>query len=324
MGEIDDFTTAESMRGEITSSPAALPSIEEESKPMRRKLWQTTVRESLLPLLPPPVIRGIHSIDAALSVHVGPEPTITLTVTILVAWIMVALLQRILSRSSGRAIKTVDEDPLLSKGREERFDATVLLIGPRNAGKTRLFYHICYLEPNMPTVASLKPNVGVASSPSDDSEAALRIRIMDWPGHAPIAETLAALNSGSTNTLRVVLVVDATQPVAAAAELLYQLLQYAHEQTVASRPKNTTLPVLVACHKKDLPKAKNDKRIKIQLRTELERLLSHANPAWWSPHQPVDLDEVPRLQLFLTTTSCQDAALSSDVMEFCRTGTVSS
>jgi signal recognition particle receptor subunit beta len=317
-----ELTAAESSSESTTSTEAPLPMIEEEER-MRRTMWQTTVRESLLPFLPPPVTRGIHTLDAALSVYVGPEPTISLTVTILVAWFTVALLQRCLSRRSGRAIKTVDDDPLLSS-REERFDATVLLIGPRNAGKTRLFYQICHAEPNMPTVASLKPNVGVASLPIAHAADPSRLRVMDWPGHAPLSEALAALQTtGKSNTpLRLMLVLDATQPVAPAAEFLWELLLYLHAPPRRSHA-TPRLSVLVACHKKDLPKAKNDKRIKIQLRTELERRLSHAAPEWWPPHQSVDLDELPLVPLLcFATTTCHDATLSVEVMEFCRTGTI--
>ena len=292
---IDPAVSTDGISSESAST--SLPILE--NKPTRRRVWQTSVRESLIPWLPPPVARGIHSIDAALLDHVGPEATITLTITLFLGWCTVAFLQRCLSRR-GRAIKTVESDPLKG-GKDEHYDATVLLIGPRNSGKTRLFYQMCHSEHNMPTVSSIKPNVGVWTTADQ-----IKLRVVDWPGHAPILEVLRreeARNAGAA--LRIILVLDATQSVAAAAEVLWQLVQ-----TTSTTKRRTPLPVLVACHKRDLPKAKNDKRIKIQLRTELER------------QEVVDLDELPGVQLFFVTTSCVDATLSDEWMEFCRTGTV--
>jgi Signal recognition particle receptor beta subunit len=258
------------------------------------RLWQATVRESLVPFLPPPVTQGIRTIDSTLAVYVGPEATVTISVTLLVAWVVVALVQRWISSRTGPAIKAVvsgdDEGTTLSKN-EGTYDATVLLAGPRNGGKTRLFYQLCYTERYIPTVMSLEPNVGVTTYTGDDStnRSMQRIRYVDWPGYASVQDPsfVSIIAPDVTivkkvHPVRVVLVVDATQPVTIAAEMLFQLFTILYDAYVneppattssSSHSNRTTPSIFVACHKKDFPKAKNDKRIKIQIRTELERLI---------------------------------------------------
>ena len=224
------------------------------------------------------------------------------------------------------------------KKTQQQYDATVLLVGPRNSGKTRLLYQ--FLNHNITsrsggdataataspgTVMSLQTNVvylttvpSTSNSGSiepqqqgdDDHDASNHppslsappsppqiIRWIDYPGHASLYDTslLQILTPTTTTTtphqkrkstlspppLRIVLVVDATQPVTTAAELLFQLFTILYEAHGIHGPTltNPSIPskpcIFVACHKKDIHKAKNEKRIKIQIRTELERLIYH-------------------------------------------------
>jgi hypothetical protein len=91
---------------------------------------------------------------------------------------------------------------------------------------------------------------------------------VDYPGHAALQSQLSSVVK---DCQRIVLVLDSTKSVAEAATVLYQILTDA--SCGEQRKNNTTVvPILLACHKSQLPGAKNWRRLKIQLRTELERL----------------------------------------------------
>lgn len=315
--------------------------------PTATPMFQTRVRQTLTPYLPPPVIRGIKEIDAKLKVTVGPEASITLLSTVLIGWLTIIIVRFLVSRvgGKGRAIADEDEDAVLSGSSLKKgldYDATVLLCGPTRAGKTRLHYQLCYGEKNMPTVMSIKGNVGLsrptksstAASDTNESTATATkepvIRYMDWPGHASLDDP--ALTQVLQSQPRIVLMLDATQPVALAADTLDQLLS---TYAVSSKKKSTTksIPIFVACNKKDFPKAKNWRRCKIQIRTELERLLSvrqgnsktetetvEANATWWPEVEALDLERLPGgVHLYFASTTLEGKG-SPELEHFCRTG----
>jgi signal recognition particle receptor subunit beta len=304
--------------------------------PVEMPMLQTRVRQTITPYLPPPVIRGIQQIDAQLLDTVGPEASVTILSTLLVGWLTISIVRFLSSRvgrGKGRAIADEDEDHVLSGSSLKKvvdYDATVLLCGPTKAGKTRLYYQMCYREKNMPTVMSIKANVGlskpavVATTEDDTKESSSPkepvIRYMDWPGHASLDDP--ALKQVLQSQPRIVLVLDATQPAAPAADTLDELLSL-----YASRPKKSTktIPIFVACHKKDFPKAKNWRRCKIQIRTELERLLSVRQgsedlTSWWPKGEALDLEKLPGgIQLHFASTTCESTGCP-ELEHFCRTG----
>ena len=273
-------------------------------------LMQTKIREKVVPYLPPPVVKGWRQIDPILEPYLGPEPTVTLVGSILLGVLVWQVLKIINSLSSGRAIVDDDDDHVISSSHKKQdYANTILLCGPSNAGKTRLFYHLCFGQTNVRTVTSLRANVEVSEA---------KVRFMDYPGHASLLspQFLDILNSAPG----IVLVLDTTQPVASVADVLYQLLAYAHE-------KQKVFDIFVACHKADAPNAKNWRRIKIQLRTELERLLKVRSMEqdstaefWWTPGKPLDLDNVPQATLQFCSTSCESGVGMQELMEFINEG----
>jgi signal recognition particle receptor subunit beta len=282
-----------------------------------KKIWQEQARAYVMPYLPPPVVKGIVSIDAQLATTVGPEATITVSSTILVSWLVLILIRFFSKRftGGGKAIADDDADNVLSKSamkNKVEYDATVLFCGPMGGGKTRIFYQICAEEKVTKTVTSIKANAGVAPMKSERGDKAT-VRYIDWPGHAPLSDSaLEPLWKAPNDKVRVVLVLDATQPVAAAASVLYTLWEGA-----ATAKRRRT--ILVACHKKDFPKAKNWKRVKIQLRTELERLVTTKKPEWWPASKEVELDDLPQCDLYFCSTSCESNGLVS-IEDYCRKG----
>ena len=208
---------------------------------------------------PPPVVQAMRRIDPKLRPYVGPEATVTLAGTVILSWLVLILLRSCSVLNSRRsAIADDDEDgqgltgsskskSAAAGSAEAQYDATVLLCGPRSGGKTALFYQLGFGLQDMPTVTSIKANVAISrnrplataatSSSTSGEESANsnylpRIRYVDWPGHAPLDDTVlkqSVLNKPSTtrkansensSLLRIVLVLDATQPVATAAESL--------------------------------------------------------------------------------------------------------
>jgi Signal recognition particle receptor beta subunit len=307
----------------------------------KTKRWQTKVRRAVVPFLPPPVARAIvKGVDPLLAPYVGPEATVTLTVTLLalllVTWIGTKLL--LLTRS-GRAVID-DEDDERNNNRVEDYDATVVLTGPKSGGKTRLFYQLCFSDANVPTLMSIKANVGIATHVNDDDKAKPKkptlpghcvIRYVDWPGYAPVHDSVLTSLLATKKDVRLVLVLDATQPVAPAADVLDQWLTIFHNKASSAGGKaQGKRTILIACHKMDLAKAKNDKRIKIQMRTELERIVAaqqtkdkaSSSQTWCSKcSNPLELDDLPYVQLYFCSTKSEGGkGPTPELVEFCRTG----
>lgn len=271
-------------------------------------LLQTRIRERVVPYLPPPVVKGWQQVDPILEPYLGPEPTVTFVGTLLLGVLVWQVLKILSSLSSGRAIVDEDDDQVISSSYKTKdYTATILLCGPPNSGKTRLFYHLCFGQTSVPTVTSLRANVEVSSN---------KIRFVDYAGHASLQsqQFLEVLNDARG----IVLVLDTTQPVASVADVLYQLLTHADKT-------NKVFDIFVACHKIDAPNAKNWRRIKIQLRTELERLLkvrsmeqdSAQDDLWWTPGKPVDFENLQMAQLQFCSTSCESCVGMNELASFC-------
>nr|QXF29031.1 SRb [Vischeria sp. CAUP Q 202] len=143
---------------------------------------------------------------------------------------------------------------------------TIILLGTCGAGKTALFYKI--LHDAVPeTVTSMRESVEGGTLVSEDNGRSVSFRLMDFPGHERLrVDWRKLLIEGALKG--VIYVVDAAefgaQAVRPAAEFLYDVLT---EEAMDEGP-----PVLVACHKADVPGAKAPPRVKALITAELERL----------------------------------------------------
>lgn len=241
----------------------------------------------LRPYLPPPLVLAMRSIDVYFE-DVTPEASTLIFLTAILGWLIIYLIRKILS-IVGNQSSFKDENDVLgaissSTKSNERIVGTVVLCGPSNSGKTVLFHALCCdpLLKNMDDDAAAKllskiPMATVTSIQAADSLIPVsdrngdKIRLLDYPGHVSLRSSLPkALEKAS----RIVLVLDASKPVADAADILFMLLTNPSFPWNSIKPRDSPnrMQVLVACHKSDLTLAKNSKRIKIQLRTELDRL----------------------------------------------------
>ena len=275
----------------------------------------TTIRQAVTPLLPPPLVRAMDQADPLLQPYVGEEESMTVLLSVILALLVWRLVVSLSSSLTGKAVVDDDEDEevVLSKTLQRRsFTDTVLLCGPSGGGKTRWFYRLCHDESQVRTVVSLRANVGFRDG----------VRFMDYPGHEASlnAQVKEVLRDGKT---RIVLVIDASKPLAGGADVLFQLLQETMASSSSGRNKEK-LSIVVACNKSDLSNAKNWRRIKIQLRTELERLLKlstlDANDLWWPPSKPLVLDEAANISLI--STSQVDGTGCDEIHSYCFKGTV--
>lgn len=267
-------------------------------------MWQAMIRESISPFLPPPVTRAMRQIDPILEPYVGPEATITLLLTLMVAWLLGILISQ--CRGTGKAFVD-EEEKLLETKLAREASTTVLLAGSQKSGKTRLFCQIAYGIPRQETVMSLKPNIATVND----------IKYIDWPGVASEFST----DIRYQRNLRVIFVVDATQPARTAADKLFLLLNEILWPQYQKYKLKT--PVFVACHKNDLPKAKNEKRIKIQLRTEIERLVLARNDddkvKWWDSEDRLELDNIAICSFHFGSTTSESKG-APELHDFCKTG----
>ncbi|VEU38277.1 unnamed protein product [Pseudo-nitzschia multistriata] len=294
------------------------------------RLFQTAVRESLTPYLPPPVVKAVRAIDPILEPLVGPEASVTVFGSLLVAWIFYQLLRIAMDFSSGSsaslgrknsAIQEDDRDKdILPSGAETSrpFDGTVLLCGPSLGGKTCLFYELTQPRGSnssnswtIATVRSIKSNTGFLE-PNGSV-----LRLLDTPGHWGPQKLVEVVPLREVQ--RLVVVVDSTQPVAPAADYLYAILTSTIQRGSGSSHANgnNDPAVLIACHKGDHTKAKNPRRIKLQLRNELIRL-SKLDEAGGGDDTDGGRDWEGILNnIPLCSSSVSD---SNAVREFCETG----
>jgi signal recognition particle receptor subunit beta len=266
-------------------------------------IFRTTIRQNITPYLPPPVVTAIYQIDLQLEPYVGPEPSLTILSSLCLALFVWRFLIRATGRAGGKAIQEDDdqEDLNLKQSDRRSFDSTLLILGPSNAGKTSLFYNLVYPERPMPLgfVKSISSNIGYVEQDSSKTV----WRYLDVPGHWGASKLVSVVLQKETID-RMILVLDSTQPVSKAADYLYTLCQ-----------QSNITPILICCHKAKAPKAKNFRRIKLNLRNELERLdkLS-ANPIG------KDWDKV--LGHFEFCSSSIDPLLLDDIRLFCQTGSL--
>ncbi|KAG7345111.1 signal recognition particle receptor beta subunit [Nitzschia inconspicua] len=289
-------------------------------------LFRTKVRKIITPYLPPPIISAMRQIDPQLEPLVGPEASITILGSFVLSFLLFWMVSKLLGTTTGgKAFQDDDHDQnVLQQHNEKSFDGTILLCGPSLGGKTTLFYqllrsstgtenlsghHIC-------TVKSIKSNTGFLQIPqatTDDSNANTTIwRIVDTPGHWGPEKLLQAITLSQVQ--RIVLVVDSTQPAALAADYLQAL--WTNSSTLGSAAPQ----LLVACHKSQHPKAKNIRRLKLQLRSELERLQKlQAMDDNAIVSSSIDWEQALNEQVSICSS---DMAQWKDVQQFCQTGTI--
>ncbi|KAL7443199.1 hypothetical protein ACHAXH_005635 [Discostella pseudostelligera] len=189
------------------------------------------------------------------------------------------------------------------------FQETVVLCGTSNSGKTTLLHYLCNAkekenaswDPPM-TVTSLVANVGYVCPWEDASDNGIHgnmiIRVIDYPGHQSLSSQLATLLL-PTALSRLIFTLDATQPVTDGAALLYQYI-LTHAQVRQSWTKiQKTLVILVVCTKTDVVGSKNYKRMKIQLRNELDKLRKVDLAMSDSSNTTIDADSNSRSKVML-------------------------
>jgi len=270
----------------------------------------TAIRKLSAPYVPPPILRFIHLIDTICNnndYHCSDEPGMSLITALFLAYIVCRSVQGISTSTRKRSTAHLNgkTDPVLrglivpekigsTTGCHKQgstfiagghnpllFKETVVLCGASNSGKTSILHYLCHAKekkqvwaPPM-TVTSLLANVGYTCSwegVSDDTRSKNdTIRIVDYPGHPSLSSKLTTLLIPSVVS-RLIFTLDATQPVTAGAAILYESI-LTHPQIRKSwKEEGKTLMILVVCTRSDVRGAKNCKRMKIQLRNELDKI----------------------------------------------------
>mmetsp|Transcript_17499 Transcript_17499/g.26566 ORF Transcript_17499/g.26566 Transcript_17499/m.26566 type:complete len:309 (-) Transcript_17499:148-1074(-) len=278
--EVENSVPGESSRETMSEEDAALHT---------PPLALTRIRRAILPYLPPPVVRGIRHSDQFLLEQklIGDEPSMVILGSIIIAYLVIQLVRNL--TYTGKAIVDDDETALAKEMQQESFQHTILFVGPSQGGKTRLFYHSCHgKSKDIQTVISLRPNIGFSKE----------LRYMDYPGHWDMSQL-------PSNKVRIVFVLDSTKSVAPAATILHQLLRHF---------SSSQHPVFVACHQSDRKGAKNPKRLRLQLRTELERVFQTSVDddsliTGYQPGQPLVLEQLMTELAFVATSLETDVGL---------------
>lgn len=227
-------------------------------------------REFIAPYLPPPVLSLIQTIDThpQITKYVEHEPFMTILSALVAIYIFKIVIKFISFR--GKAVEGLDNDEpeksVLSNLKDEQFEDSVILFGPCATGKSLLFHQLTKTpdgkDAQIQTVMSLKANVKVVDN----------LRIVDYPGHVTLSSKLASLLLPQNTTTRAILVVDSTKSLSDAAIILYKSVLTNSSLINAWRKAGKELNILVVCNKHDARGAKNWRRVKIQLRSELDKL----------------------------------------------------
>jgi GTPase SAR1 family protein len=323
---------------------------EKDSSPPPR-LWQTTVRQRITPYLPPPVVVAMRQMDPHLEPYMGgPEPSMTLMGTLCLVvflwhcqtWQWRRRRTNKATNGNGGAIQDETNDDELAAS-DQPYDATVLLCGPPLAGKTCLFYQLLQSPSSTPqqqqhnssttsstsictrTVSSIKATTGflvetsatTTTNKNTKGKRATIWRYLDTPGHWGASKLVSTVVEQESID-RLVLVLDSTQPVSKAADYLYALLL--HQQQQQHQKSKAQSSIVVACHKSKHLKAKNVRRLKLQLRNELERLSKlDTTTTNTTTTTTTDWDDVLNNRVGFITTSV-DPPLLDELQAFLSTG----
>ena len=256
----------------------------------------TNVRNVVSPYLPPPVLDAMSYIDANPNMQsLGDEPSMLILSAVFAIFMIGRGFKFLSFLSSGKAVEGLDNDDESPEGnvldnldansisktnQETEYSDSVILFGPSYSGKTVLFNTLLsYVdetkEREIPlTVMSLKANISYLQERGGEVENK-NVRIVDYPGHITLSSKLPLLlqpPSKSNQTVRALLVIDSTKVVSEAASLLYDTILTNKNLLEAWEKEGEVLNIMVLCNKMDATNAKNWRRVKIQLRTELEKL----------------------------------------------------
>jgi GTPase SAR1 family protein len=195
--------------------------------------------------------------------------------------------------------------PSLPVGMSSSYDGTIVFCGPQAAGKTSLLDTLLHHNDSQQqqqdgpfssssttrrlptTVSSIQPTVGLLSMSASTSTTTetrrTQWRCLDLPGHwSPfkvVTNTTRELSrsDGDRQLIVIAIVLDATQPVTKAVDYLYEWLSSVivlHPQQQPKHQSKHKYQMVVVAHKSDSSKAKNIRRLKLQVKQELERLHS--------------------------------------------------
>lgn len=292
-------------------------------------LFQTTLRQKITPYLPPPVVSAMRTIDSQIGPYIGPDASINVLGSLILAWLLWQVVRLVAgfsssSASSSRAIQrdVADLDILPPDATTRHFDGTILLCGPSLAGKSTIFSWFiqggsaAISTLSIPfTVRSIKSTTGFIELTSSNNTKTKIWRLLDTPGHWGPEKLLQVIPPDQVD--RILLVVDSTQPVAGAADYIYAVLLAGGG---SPRTAPTTLAkILIVCHKSKHPKAKNARRLKLQLRSEFERLNKLRGD------DNINWEDLLNNNLAICSSSVLDKAVDmADVEAFCETGALPS
>ena len=333
-------------------------------------------RISAAPYLPPPLLNAIYITDSYLhsnhasfsTTYCHSEPSMSILSAFFSAYIVLKFIQGLQfwwSSTTKRSTAHLggEENAVLSglsqgnnKQRKNdqtqedatpQFDETVVICGASGAGKTALLHCLCnendgdLCQPPI-TTTSLVANVGYMCIPSDSTDKAkdkesMTVRLVDYPGHPSLSTQLTSLLLPD-QTSRVVFAIDATKPVTHGVAILYKAIFTNSQVKSAWETCGKKMVILIVCTKEDDKRAKNYKRMKIQIRNELDRLRkvdsamedvtgNGSTPISIAKGKSIDLDDLghgmPELHFVETGIGTQgkDNGLEA-VREFVRTGKV--
>jgi len=234
----------------------------------------TQMRQIISPYLPPPIISLIQTIDhhPQINAYIPQEPSMVISLSLLAIFVATIFMKIVFFRE--KKIQGLEgdepEDNVLANIHQQQqqqqqanYTDSVIIFGPCGAGKSLLFHKLKNKShDHISTVMSLQANVSVENG----------LRIVDYPGHITLSNQLPSLFLNNKNTsTRAILVVDSTKSLAEAGSMLYQLLT--NKDVVQGwNDADEGLKIVVCCNKSDISSAKNWRRVKIQLRSELDKL----------------------------------------------------
>lgn len=157
----------------------------------------------------------------------------------------------------------------VSLGKVKSSQPAILIMGPSYSGKTCLYTLWTSGEKATATVTSQQPNIYKSFSIPFDSEVdAVKVTLVDLPGHAKLDHYLSEALEKHSNIKGIIFVLDAAsgpEGIRTAAEALFKLL-------LKTEQRMGGIDLMIACNKADVFNMVPANRMRIALEHEIQEI----------------------------------------------------
>lgn len=147
-------------------------------------------------------------------------------------------------------------------------ETTIIIAGPKNAGKTSLFNFLVSGDPRF-TLMSQKPNI-ISNFVQCTSSGNTKIRLIDFPGHTKLRYMIYKALNESSGIKGLIFMIDSTsdpREIEDTAELLYEILNITER-------RGNAIDILLACNKSEMFTSRPPKKFLTALEHDIGEIIN--------------------------------------------------